>query len=67
MPPVAGTVKSRLIQLFHAIRRDRNTTLLESGVQVTTMLLGPERTDGSGTRSEVNVIRLAVPPPAGIT
>ena len=40
-PPATGTVKSLAIQVFHASRRDRNTMFFESGVQVTTMLLGP--------------------------
>src|SRR3569833_1838643 len=66
-PPASGTTNGLLIQVFHASRRLRNTMLAESGVQVSTMLLGPQRGGASSTMSDVNVSRRAVPPADGMT
>src|SRR5574337_108134 len=66
-PPVSGTVNNWPNQELNVVRRDRNTMFLLSGVQVTTMLSGPQRSGASGTTSEWKVRRLASPPDAGIT
>src|SRR3954467_14750025 len=66
-PPARGSTNGLLIQVFQASRRLRNTILAESGVQVSTMLFGPQRTGASGTMSEVNVSRRAGPPDDGMT
>ena len=66
-PPESGTWNSRCTDGFQLALRDRNTMFLESGVQVTTMLSGPQRVGAFATTSDSKVSRLASPPSAGIT
>ena len=51
-PPETGTWNKRFCDGFQFMRRDMNTMFFESGVQVTTMLSGPQRVGARATTSE---------------
>src|SRR6202167_5008349 len=59
--PPAGTSNRRPNQLFHAMRRERKTMFFESGVQVPTILSGPQRGGALSTTSEWKVRGFAAP------